>query len=83
MEHGGTAMGTGVGIGGGLQLLKPRPHLGIAEGLSRPDSAVFAVQTRIGMLDRAEAEDATLAICYHSGFGKVVRAEGRRYWQGI
>ena len=42
-----------------------------------------AVQTRTNMLDRAEAEDATLAICHHSGFGKVIRAEGRRYWQGI
>ncbi len=42
-----------------------------------------AVQTRTNMLNRAEAEDATLAICHHSGFGKVVRAEGHRYWQGI
>jgi len=42
-----------------------------------------AVQTRTGMSDRAESEAATLAICYHSGLGKVVRADGRRYWQGI
>lgn len=42
-----------------------------------------AVQTRTGMLDRAVSEDATLAICHHRGFGKVVRADGRRYWQGI
>ena len=42
-----------------------------------------AVQTRINMLDRAEGEDAALAICHHSGFGKVVRAEDRRCWQGL
>ena len=42
-----------------------------------------AVQTRINMLVRAKAEDATLAICHPSGFGKVVRAEGRRYCQRI
>ena len=42
-----------------------------------------AVQTRTGMLERAEPEHATLAICHHSGYGKVMRAEGRRYCQGI
>ena len=40
-----------------------------------------AVQTRKTMLNRAEAEDATIAICHTTGFGKVVRMEGRRYWQ--
>ncbi|HAJ01328.1 MAG TPA: hypothetical protein DCL97_11710 [Dehalococcoidia bacterium] len=44
---------------------------------------VVAVQTRTGMLERSESENATLAICHHSGFGKVMRAEGRRYWLGI
>ena len=43
----------------------------------------LAVQTRKRMLDRAESEDATMAICHHTGFGKVVRVEGRRYWQGV
>ena len=43
-----------------------------------PDTAV---QTRKRMVDRAEAEDATIAICHTTGFGKVARAEGRRYWQ--
>ena len=43
----------------------------------------LAVQTRKRMLDRAESEDATMAICHHSGFGKVVRVDGRRYWQGV
>ncbi|MDP6549056.1 MAG: MBL fold metallo-hydrolase [Dehalococcoidia bacterium] len=43
----------------------------------------LAVQTRTRMVDRAEAENATLAICHHSGFGRVVRIEGRRYWQGV
>ena len=43
----------------------------------------LAVQTRTRMVDRAEAEHAILAICHHSGFGRVVRAEGRRYWQAV
>ena len=42
-----------------------------------------AVRTRITLLDRAEAENATMAICHHSGFGRVLRAEGRRYWQAV
>ena len=44
---------------------------------------VLAIQTRGRMVERAEAENATMAICHTSGFGKVVRAEGRRYWQTI
>ena len=40
-----------------------------------------AAQTRKRMVERAEAEDATIAICHTTGFGKVVRIEGRRYWQ--
>ena len=24
-----------------------------------------------------------MAICHHTGFGRVARLEGRRYWQGI
>ena len=39
------------------------------------------VATRTAMVERAEAEDAIMAICHHGGFGRVVRAEGRRYWQ--
>ena len=39
------------------------------------------VSTRSSMIERAESEDAIIAICHHGGFGKVVRAEGRRYWQ--
>ena len=42
-----------------------------------------AGQTRRGMLDRAESENATIAICHHSGFGRVIRESGRRYWQAI
>ena len=42
-----------------------------------------AGQTRRGMLDRAESENATIAICHHSGFGRVIRESGRRYWQVI
>jgi glyoxylase-like metal-dependent hydrolase (beta-lactamase superfamily II) len=44
----------------------------------------LAVETRRQMLDRAEAENATLLACHFRapGFGKLVRIEGRRYWQG-
>lgn len=37
--------------------------------------------TRAAMIDRAEAENAVIAICHHGGFGRVIRAGGRRYWQ--
>lgn len=43
----------------------------------------LAVQTRSRMVDRAETENAAMAICHTNGFGKVVRDEGRRYWQVI
>ena len=39
------------------------------------------VATRTAMIERAESEGAIMAICHHGGFGRVVRAEGRRYWQ--
>ena len=42
-----------------------------------------AGQTRRGMLDRAESEDAAIAVCHHSGFGRVIRDGGRRYWQAL
>ena len=45
-----------------------------------PDTAV---QSRSRMLDRAEAENAIMAICHSTGFGRVVPQEGRRYWQGL
>ena len=45
-----------------------------------PDTAV---QSRNKMLDRAEAENAIMAICHSTGFGRVVSQEGRRYWQGL
>lgn len=45
-----------------------------------PDTAV---QSRGRMLDRAEAENAIMAICHSTGFGRVVPQEGRRYWQGL
>ncbi|HEY7494794.1 MAG TPA: MBL fold metallo-hydrolase [Candidatus Tectomicrobia bacterium] len=43
-----------------------------------------AVQTRRHMLERAEAEDALLIACHfpHPGHGRLIRLEGRRYWQG-
>ncbi|PKB73096.1 MAG: hypothetical protein BZY75_03680 [SAR202 cluster bacterium Io17-Chloro-G7] len=43
----------------------------------------LAVQTRGRMLDRIEEENAAMAICHHSGFGRVIRVEGRRYWQAV
>ena len=45
-----------------------------------PDTAV---QSRSRMLDRAEAENAIMAICHSTGFGRIVLQEGRRYWQGL
>ncbi len=45
-----------------------------------PDTAV---QSRNRMLDRAEAENAIMAICHSTGFGRIVSQEGRRYWQGL
>ena len=43
----------------------------------------LAIQTRGKMVDRAESEDAAMAICHSTGFGRVLRAEGRRYWQAL
>ena len=43
----------------------------------------LGVETRTRMFDRAEAENAVMAGSHHSGFGKVVRVEGHRYWQGL
>jgi glyoxylase-like metal-dependent hydrolase (beta-lactamase superfamily II) len=45
-----------------------------------PDTAV---QSRNRMLDRAQAENAIMAMCHLSGFGRIVLQEGRRYWQGL
>ncbi len=42
-----------------------------------------AVRTRRQMIDRAESQNAIIGICHHTGFGRVVRSEGRRYWQGL
>lgn len=43
-----------------------------------------AIQTRKQMIDRAEADDALLVACHfpHPGHGRLIRLEGRRYWQG-
>ena len=45
----------------------------------------LAARTRRDFLDRVEAQNATLVACHFPapGFGRVVRTEGRRYWQGI
>ena len=42
-----------------------------------------AVQSRNQIIDRAEAEAAYLITCHYHSFGRVVRVEGRRCWQGI
>ena len=42
-----------------------------------------AGETRRRMLDRAEQDNAAIAICHHSGFGRVTRESGRRYWQAL
>ena len=45
----------------------------------------LAAPTRRAFLDRAEAENATVFACHYParGFGKIVRIDGRRYWQGL
>ena len=43
----------------------------------------LAGQTRRNMLDRAEQENAAIAICHHSGFGRVIRESGWQYWQAL
>jgi glyoxylase-like metal-dependent hydrolase (beta-lactamase superfamily II) len=42
-----------------------------------------AVQTRKQMIDRAETDDALLIACHFPapGHGRLIRLEGRRYWQ--
>jgi len=44
----------------------------------------LAVRTRKQMIDQAEAEDALLIACHfpHPGHGRLIRLDGRRYWQG-
>lgn len=48
------------------------------------DSATIT-ETRRQLLDRVEAEGMTIAACHfpEPGFGRIVRLEGRRYWQGL
>ena len=45
----------------------------------------LAARTRRDFLDRAEAENATVFACHYParGFGRIVRIDGRRYWQGL
>ena len=44
-----------------------------------------AAQSRRDLFDKVEADNATLVACHFPtpGFGKLVRAEGRRYWQSL
>ncbi len=44
-----------------------------------------AIATRKQILDRLESEGLTVAACHfpEPGFGRIVRLEGRRYWQGL
>lgn len=60
--------------------------------ISEPDwNAMFdmdgetARQTRIAMLDRIEASGMVVGARHfpEPGFGRVIRLEGRRYWQGL
>ncbi|MCH2509112.1 MAG: MBL fold metallo-hydrolase [Dehalococcoidia bacterium] len=39
--------------------------------------------TRKDMLEWAEQDNAAIAICHHSGFGRVIRESGKRYWQAL
>jgi glyoxylase-like metal-dependent hydrolase (beta-lactamase superfamily II) len=42
-----------------------------------------AGETRKEMLEWAEKDNAAIAICHHSGFGRVIRESGKRYWQAL
>jgi len=44
-----------------------------------------AVTTRKQLLNRIEAEGMTLVQCHFPspGYGRIVRLEGRRYWQAL
>ena len=42
-----------------------------------------AIRIRGRMVNQAEAENIPMAICHTTGFGRVVRTEGRRYWQAL
>ncbi len=46
---------------------------------------LLAAQMRQQVFDRVEAEASTLVACHFPapGFGRLVRLEGRRYWQGF
>ena len=44
-------------------------------------NAAQGAGTHPAIIERAEAEDAIMAICDHGGSGRVVRIAGRRYWQ--
>ena len=58
--------------------------LAAADGLSGAlYTNLFLPTPNWGLYIRAEAENAVMAICHHDGFGRVVRVEGRRYWEGI
>jgi glyoxylase-like metal-dependent hydrolase (beta-lactamase superfamily II) len=45
---------------------------------------LVAAQTRQHVFDRVEADDSTIVACHFPapGFGRLVRLDGRRYWQG-
>jgi glyoxylase-like metal-dependent hydrolase (beta-lactamase superfamily II) len=47
--------------------------------------AETAVRTRTQLLDRIEAEGLTLTACHfpEPGFGRVLRLDGRRFWQAL
>jgi glyoxylase-like metal-dependent hydrolase (beta-lactamase superfamily II) len=52
----------------------------------RPDvDPIRSKETRHALVDQAEQDGALLAAGHFPspGFGRVVRLEGRRYWQGL
>ena len=54
-------------------------------GLAFDSDGETAERTRRQLLDRIEAEGMTMSACHfpEPGFGRVVRLEGRRFWQGL
>jgi glyoxylase-like metal-dependent hydrolase (beta-lactamase superfamily II) len=77
---------------GGEKAIIPGDVLVTPAQVSEPDwvfgfdsDGAEAVVTRNRLLDRIEAEGMWLASCHfpHPGFGRIIRLEGRRYWQAL
>ena len=76
---GARAIITGDAIAHPIQVTEP--EVGFSFEMDGP----LAAETRRRLMDRIEAEGMTIAACHfpEPGFGRLIRLEGRRYWQGL